>query len=429
MRWRWVVRSILSCHRAVRLCTAGVVILLLATAFSRPAQAQTGQPNLTIDMLADRRQVAPGNRLQYYRLYLRTTAPVQNVAVRFDFPTGFSLSGSPIVTSGITCAPPADSGVRCTVSALQTSSAPETSAQIILTVNASTTVGTYRLPAWIDPENRIAESDEADNASGVLTTVTWAPENPSVPAWPELSLSPSMLPAVTPGSTMSVRLLVRNAGTADTRAVQVRVSYPAGIRYLAPSAFNAFACANTPPSGGSPGVVACSRSTLQAGDTAMMELVVQMPPTLGSYRIDFSAASVFAAPASASSTVQVVRPDLSIGVMAPYAATVGAPFTYTVTVRSHLVAVENVVVEIPVPADLALRKVTATGKFTCTHASALITCTSSSLDGDATASIKVTATPFQAHTIHLQATVDPSNLIAEGDETNNTRGARLPVWP
>jgi hypothetical protein len=228
---------------------------------------------------------------------------------------------------------------------------------------------------------------------------------------------------------MSVHLRVRNIGAADTRRVEVRISYPAGVTYVAPTAFNAFACTNTPPSGSNPGVVACRRSTLQAGQSAMVEFVARMPSALGSYRFEAGAGSVFAAARHTSTTVQVARPDLSVAVLAPYTARVGTAFSYTVNVRSHLVAVQNVEVEIPVPAGLSFRKVTATGKFTCAHANALVTCHGSSLDGDATVAIQVTAVPLQAQTMPLRATVDPQNLIVEGDETNNTRGAHLPIWP
>jgi hypothetical protein len=422
----WRKRIVGGRGRLQRRWSTGVMILLLVAALShtaRSAGAQAGQPNLTIDLLADKRQVAPGNSLHYYRALLRTTAPVQNVVVRFDYPAGFSLSGSPLVFSGTSCAPPAAGSVRCTIPVL------DSSANILFGMNATSSVGTFRLPAWIDPENAVTESNEADNASGVLTTVTWTPETPPVPSWPGLSLHLSSLTAVTPGSTTTMHLLVRNTGTADTRAVQVSVSYPAGITHLAPSAFNAFACTNTPPTGGNRGVVTCTRPTLQAAQTALVEFVVRMPATLGSYAFEAHAASVFAPSSATSTSIQVVRPDLRVGVLAPYTARVGTPFTYTVSVRSHLVAVANVVVEIPVPStDFTYRTVTATGKVTCAYANALITCTGTSLAADETVTIQVTATPLRPGVFLLRATVDPRNVIAEGDENNNSSVTYAPVW-
>lgn len=75
-------------------------------------------------------------------------------------------------------------------------------------------------------------------------------------------------------------------------------------------------------------------------------------------------------------------------------ATVGVPFTYTITVLNKgTIAASNVVMTDQLPAGVSFGSANATGGGNCNHSSGTVTCTWASLAGGASATVTITVTP------------------------------------
>lgn len=75
-------------------------------------------------------------------------------------------------------------------------------------------------------------------------------------------------------------------------------------------------------------------------------------------------------------------------------ATIGTPFTYTITVLNKgTIAASNVVMTDQLPAGVTFGSANATGGGNCTHNSGTVTCTWASLSGGASATVTISVTP------------------------------------
>ena len=75
-------------------------------------------------------------------------------------------------------------------------------------------------------------------------------------------------------------------------------------------------------------------------------------------------------------------------------ATVGTPFTYTITVLNKgTIAASNVVMTDQLPAGVTYNSATPTGGGNCTQSSGTVTCTWASLAGGASATVTISVTP------------------------------------
>jgi adhesin/invasin len=127
--------------------------------------------------------------------------------------------------------------------------------------------------------------------------------------------------------------------------------------------------------------------------------------------------------------VTVSRPELSVNV-AQSAATIvaGTSQTYTVKVHNRGSGTTNsIVLRNALPADLNFVSSGATRGFICSRSGTTLSCTSGTISGGDSATIRVVMslvnTAQSGHPIIYGATVDPENAIAESNEANNSAGA------
>lgn len=75
-------------------------------------------------------------------------------------------------------------------------------------------------------------------------------------------------------------------------------------------------------------------------------------------------------------------------------ATIGVPFTYTITVLNKgTIAASNVTMTDQLPAGVTFGSANATGGGNCNHSSGTVTCTWAALSGGAAATVTISVTP------------------------------------
>jgi uncharacterized repeat protein (TIGR01451 family) len=287
-------------------------------------------------------------------------------------------------------------------------------------MTAGQTTGTFRLTGRIDPDNTVAELDEIDNNIAVRTTVTTTPEDPPVAAWAQVTMAIAATNAAAPGSGVRFVMSARNTGAADARAVEVILLYPQGLTFKSTANTNGFTCVNTPASGTGGGRVTCTRSYLESGQSASVEILMGMPATLGRYDTTATGRQRLGLLVNPSAhTIEVVHPDLSVTLTAPRGVRVGQEFAFRAVVRSHRASVDEIALQIAVPTPaLSFRSLSASNGFTCVYIQGIVYCTGGAIGADADGVVEVRAVATRE--FMLRATVDPNNQIQETDESNNS---------
>jgi uncharacterized repeat protein (TIGR01451 family) len=328
--------------------------------------------------------------------------------------------------------------------------------QILITVYAPGTPGTYTNVAKVDPDNLVPEGNEFDNQAQASTTVTTA-GNGGANSFHQLTIGKSATPTVATSSIITYTLSVANVGTDPSFGVAVRDTLPAGTTFIsaddqAPGATQ-FTCSVSGQ------VVTCSGATLSGtatvlpGAPATRTIVITafapnrpMIVTNTAYvdpdnTIPEGDETDNAASASTVVTVGAGFIDLSVtkcdGGPCPTDGNpvqMNAPITYTVTVTNNgtdpafQVSLRDIL-----PAGVtfvsAVDQAGGNGSFLCGYSDGVVTCTGATLDGslDLIAGVPtervvlVTVMPPQQHGLVItnQAFVDPANTIAESNETNN----------
>ena len=331
-----------------------------------------------------------------------------------------------------------------------------TSRQILITVYAPGTPGTYTNVAKVDPDNLVPEGNEFDNEAQASTTVTTA-GNGGANSFHQLTIGKSATPTVATSSIITYTLSVANLGTDPAFGVAVRDTLPAGTTFIsaddqAPGATQ-FTCAVSGQ------VITCSGATLSGTATVL--------PGAPATRTIVITAFAPNRPMIVTNTAYV-DPDNTIpegdetdnAASAFTVVTVGAGFidlsvtkcdggpcptnanpvpmneniTYTVTVTNSgtdpafQVSLRDI---LPAGATFvsAVDQLGGNGSFLCGYSDGVVTCTGATLDGslDLIAGVPtervvlITVLPPQEHGLVItnQAFVDPANTIAESNETNN----------
>lgn len=175
-------------------------------------------------------------------------------------------------------------------------------------------------------------------------------------------------------------------------------------------------------------------------------LVVEGQPVAASYATPGPAGRVVQAPRAVAATTVLpardattastdTRPDFVVTFTHLDDAQVGRPFSYTLQVQNEGSAGGPVSLSTVLPPELSNVRVTAPG-FACTRrfsasgpqAGTLVTCTRNDLESGESADVTIEANaPATLGAIHLTATADPRDDVAEADETNNAADVTVQV--
>lgn len=336
-------------------------------------------------------------------------------------------------------------------------------ATIEIRLFAPAIVGTMHNEVRVDPLNQIPEVNENNNIDFEDTAVGNGGHDQG--AFNEFSitkLQTKPLPrgaAVARNAWVIYEIKVKNDGTDPAVGVVVRDFLPAGAQYIEATGTNHFLCSQVG------NFIECGGGELgkfgSGTEEATITLSMFAPDTPGDYTNQAIVDPANAIPEGNEFNNQANEPlkiengglgaynDLTI-TKDPKDATVKPQdeITYTLTVKNvgeypalH-VAVRDVL-----PADVTFVSAvdeTATplsAAFTCAQAGGVVDCTGGTLDGSLNTmsspdvpdtriiKIKVKAPVHNVPNKGLinQAFVDPDNLVAEGDETNNSDSAAITV--
>ncbi len=120
-------------------------------------------------------------------------------------------------------------------------------------------------------------------------------------------------------------------------------------------------------------------------------------------------------------------PDLTVGVTAPANATTGTNFSYTLTAtNAGNTTSSGFPVQLTLPAGLSYVSATGTNGFTGSESSGVVTFSGGTLNANSSATLTVTVSASSASNYTAPvgaAVIDPSNTVAESNESNNSSPA------
>jgi uncharacterized repeat protein (TIGR01451 family) len=230
-------------------------------------------------------------------------------------------------------------------------------------------------------------------------------------------------------AAFSYTLSVRNLGPSAASNVIVTDTLPAGVTFVRASG-NQWTCTRVAVT------VTCTRSRLNAGTTRSIRIDVIAPSVPGTLVNAAVVTSTTADPnpannaASQTTTVQGAFADLSVTKTdSADPVNVGAPFSYTVTVRNAGPSTaSNLTLTDTLPAGVTFVSASG-GQWTCSQSAGVVTCTRPSLNAGMTRSVTINVTaPSQAGTIVNNAavtssTTDPNPANNAASESTTIRTA------
>jgi uncharacterized repeat protein (TIGR01451 family) len=263
--------------------------------------------------------------------------------------------------------------------------------------------------------------------------------------------------AVARNAKMIFEIKAKNDGSDPATGVTVRDFLPAGAQYIEATGTNHFLCSQVN------NYIECSGGELgkigSGTEEATIKISMFAPDTPGSYTNQAIVDPANAIPEGnefnnqANATFAVANGglgafnDLTIS-KTPKDITVRPQdvITYILSVQNVGEAPAlNVAVRDVLPAGVTFQSAddttAAPGGFTCSESGGVINCSGATLDGTANTlsapdipdsrviTVKVKAPNFNVPNKGLinQATVDPNNTVAEGDETNNSDDSKITV--
>jgi uncharacterized repeat protein (TIGR01451 family) len=264
-----------------------------------------------------------------------------------------------------------------------------------------------------------------DTNGDTLKGIDFTPAN-----LPNFSITAAAPPAAGVGAQFTYTFTAANAGPAGATGVSAQVTLPAGLSFVTASGDDGFTASQ------SGGVVTFSGGTLDAGDSATLTITVTAAsPAI--YTLPVGAAVIdpgnvipegnaFADDnTSAVSTNVSNKPDLTVDVSGPATAFTNQNFTYTLTAGNSGTAdaVGDVTVQFTLPnSDLTVASFTGAG-FTESQAGPVVTFSGGTVLAGGTAILTVTVTDPNLEQVILApgaAVIDPSNVVDESNESNNS---------
>lgn len=349
------------------------------------------------------------------------TSTATGVAVRDNLPAGLANVAAN-GTNGFVCVV-ANPIVTCTGATITSNG----TATITITADAPQTLGVIVNTATVDPDNAIAEADEANNVATANVTV-----GPGV----DLIIAKTSPSPVAPLATFAYTVTVTNQGTQNAIGVKVLDNLPSEVTFVSVTSTNGFNCnfAANPVK-----VVTCTGGTINFGQFATITITVQAPnfpvTLINNCTVDPDSAIPETNENNNTCTFNtVVQPTIDLEIQktqttSPTGTLGPAPgetLIYTVTVTNSGTLVANgVVVEDSLGPALTFVDAIATNGslFTCTNIGQVIRCSGGTLaanGGTATITIRAIVNGPAGTVISNQAVIDPANAISESDETDNT---------
>lgn len=297
----------------------------------------------------------------------------------------------------------------------------QSTAQIIVSVPASTAVGTVitnTATARSDSLNPTAASATATStvtaSADVSTTKTFLSGNPVA------------------GGSVRWQIVVANAGPSQALAVSLTDTAPSGVIFTA-----ATTDTGTCTVAGNGSGLGCALGTLTSGGTAIVTVTGDLSTSLPSGQVINTAAATSTTPDpnpannSGSSTVETTtRADLSItksGSPSPVTAGTIATWTAVVTNNGPSVATGVLVTE-PIPVDLIGYSGSINGGAACIADSGSLVCAVGTLAPGASATITFTGTVSPARTTgSVGSTTTVTASTTDPDPTNNSAVALIAV--
>jgi len=385
------------------------------------------------------------------------TVPATDVVVRDPLPTG-TVFDSYTTTAGFTCAidaaDPTPNTVRCTGGTIPAQSTRTLSFVLV----APPSTGMITNTVYVDPDNAITESDETNN--------TFVTTN-QVATGIDLAIAKSDANGFDPIATSGVQtytITVRNLGTQDASAIAIRDTLPVGTTFLSaiPQTSHGFTCYEPAPGelnvscdgGALKGTRAMNYPNPNAAitfDTAVITIRVFARPTIGTMynevRVDplDTIAEVTEANNIASETTAVQHGDGTIGaynelnlvksqVVPAGSVATNTPVTYRIVVtNTGTDPAVNVTMRDFLPAGFTFIEAADTNPgptaFLCTEAANVVDCGGATIaGGGGSRTVEIVAFSANSPGMYVnQALVDPSNAIAEGNETNNASSTTTTV--
>jgi uncharacterized repeat protein (TIGR01451 family) len=418
-------------------------------------------------------------------------AAATNVVVRDPLPPGLifdSYENADVVSGGFTCALQPGNVVECTGGSIPAASVKH----LNLRFTAPPATGSITNTVYVDPNNAIFEPDETNNTASQTTTVNtgidlavWKNDakgdNPPGAGAP--NLDEGFDPIATNG-TGTYTVIVDNVGPQDSTGIKLVDTLPAGTRFLSVDSDSGFTCSHNGAATG--GDVTCvgghligtesefyspaGSSSVLPGDKfatikikffatkfvqAKMHNIVRVDPDntipevneVNNTATDDTVVTTGNADKGAFNQLTIAKTQTSpTGTVAT-----NGTLTYDLQVDNlGTDPVSNVVIKDFLPTGsrfISAADTTASGPvsaaFFCTHdgsaTGGVITCiggdfdgTPSALPGGVTTTRHVTVTVFAPGTpgnYANHATVDPDDIVAEGDEFDNDSSATTKVGP
>jgi uncharacterized repeat protein (TIGR01451 family) len=359
---------------------------------------------------------------------------------------------------------------------------PNSTKHVNLLFVAPPTVGTITNTVTVDPNNTIFESDETNNTATQTTTVTtgidlsiWKGDSPTEDPPGDAPPAAAGFDPIATNGTGTYNIIVENLGTQDATGIKVRDTLPAGTRFITAFGDHGFTC--TPDGSATGGTVTCIGGSL-LGTEAQFYTPPGGSPAPTGHRWATITIKFFATPfvqpamhnevrvdpdneiAEADETNNIATDDTKVTVgdadkgaynqltitktqVSPDPTTTDGTVATNGTLVYNLHVenkgtdpVSNVVVKdfLPTGSRFISAADTATGSaaFFCTQdgsaTGGVVTCTGGDFDGTldqlpgigTTRDIRVTIfAPGVPGTYTNHATVDPDNVVPEGNEFDN----------
>jgi uncharacterized repeat protein (TIGR01451 family) len=398
------------------------------------------------------------------------TDPAVNVKVRDFLPAGFAFVEATDVTTGpgvdpldffCTQSGTVQSGiiVNCSGATLDGTldamgAAVPSARTLQIKATSASQPGNYTNQAIVDPDGQMAEGNETNNSSSVVTKV-----KVGVPqGFIDLTLNKTATPNVTPGSQIIYTLTVNNVGTDPAFNVVLSDNLPAGTTFVSatditpplPIGAGAFSCSHAG------GVVTCTGATLdgtadliadpEVAPSRTVEIKVLAPKQnvtiVNQARVDpgnaIAESNETNNSASASTTVSSVI-NLTLDKRGPNNAKQNSEDDYVITVTNNIIGggsgevAFGAHVHDALPIGLIPLSVTADpSNMICQIAENPVNVVDCVGDIEPGATVTITIHVFitaNGGPLDNEACVDPENRIVESDETDNCKTKTTVVVP
>ncbi|MFL5926968.1 MAG: CARDB domain-containing protein, partial [Gaiellaceae bacterium] len=293
--------------------------------------------------------------------------------------------------------------------------------EVTITVHVFVTAdgGPLDNEACVDPDHKIAETNELDNCRHLITVV--------VPPAPNLLMNKTASSnSVTAGQELTYTLTVSNVGDGATTApVLVTDSLPANVTLVNTNPDAGFDCTASTTTN-----VSCTLPSLDAGAAAAIKVIVTVNDGVTTPISNTATASGGGDPTPSSSTVKTFIGGAGIDLVLtsvddqPDPVAAGAIVTYKITVLNSGTA-DSDAFDVTQTFDklTGMHLVSAAGSegFTCSLTGLTVTCHGSLLAGKTTTlTIRFDTDASAVPGVTSDVKVDSGDAITESDEGNNT---------